>query len=98
MLQQAEVLRTWSLGRPPLPPTCMEAEALPDHRLAYLQYEGPVSGGRGRVTRWDEGAYVPVATGEEYWEAELYGRYCRGRLRLRHQQAQRWSLRLLNEP
>lgn len=27
------------------------AERLPDHRAAYLDYEGPVSNNRGRVTR-----------------------------------------------
>lgn len=28
-----------------------DAERIPDHRRAYLAYEGPVSGGRGRVVR-----------------------------------------------
>lgn len=36
--------------------TC-DAEQLADHRLAYLEYEGPVSGNRGQVTRWDAGQY-----------------------------------------
>jgi hypothetical protein len=31
------------------------AERLADHRLAYLSYEGPVSGGRGQVKRVAEG-------------------------------------------
>ena len=35
----------------------MDAEVLPDHRLAYLDYEGPISGDRGSVTRWDRGTY-----------------------------------------
>lgn len=32
------------------------AERLPDHRTAYLEYEGPVSGNRGEVARvaWGE--------------------------------------------
>lgn len=98
MLQHGDVLRTWSLSRPPLPPLCIEAELLPDHRLAYLEYEGPVSAGRGRVARWDQGMYSAVAVGEQYWEVDLYGRYCRGRLTLVHQTAQRWSLRLLKDP
>ncbi|MFZ4428792.1 MAG: hypothetical protein ACOYPS_00420 [Phycisphaerales bacterium] len=33
-----------------------EAERLGDHRRVYLSYEGPVSGGRGEVTRVAEGA------------------------------------------
>lgn len=28
-----------------------EGERLPDHRRLYLAYEGPISGGRGRVRR-----------------------------------------------
>ncbi len=31
------------------------AERLADHRAAYLDYEGPVSGDRGAVTRWASG-------------------------------------------
>ncbi len=30
---------------------------LPDHRLAYLDHEGPVSAGRGEVKRCDSGTY-----------------------------------------
>lgn len=35
--------------------TSFEAERLPDHRREYLQYEGEISGGRGRVSRVEEG-------------------------------------------
>ena len=98
MFEQGGVLRTWSLSRPPLPPICMEAELLADHRLAYLEYEGEVSGGRGRVVRWDWGIYVLLGDGEDVFEAEVCGQYCRGRLVLARRAAQRWSLRLLNEP
>ena len=34
---------------PPTPRTVMER--VPHHRRAYLEYEGPVSGGRGQVRR-----------------------------------------------
>ena len=37
------------------------AQRLPDHREAYLEYEGSVSGGRGRVCRVAEGL-VRLAT------------------------------------
>ena len=57
MLESGESLRTWRLhGEPPAGRT-IAAEPLPDHRLAYLDYEGPVSGNRGTVTRWDAGEY-----------------------------------------
>src|SRR5882724_3306447 len=42
MLECGGVLRTWEMA---------------DHRLAYLEYEGEVPGGRGTVSRWDEGRY-----------------------------------------
>ena len=38
----------------------MVAEALADHRIVYLTYEGPVSGDRGHVTQWDRGDYSVV--------------------------------------
>lgn len=40
----------------------VEAITLADHRAAYLEYEGPVSGDRGTVTR--------VARGEVTWREE----------------------------
>lgn len=55
MLETAGVLRTWRLASPPDGPGPIAAEAIGDHRLANLDYEGPVSGGRGTVVRWDRG-------------------------------------------
>ncbi len=50
-----EKLRTWRLHQPPAEGTLITATALPDHRQMYLEYEGPVSGDRGEVWRWDFG-------------------------------------------
>ena len=55
MFETGPVLATWALARPPDSTEAMVAEVLPDHRLEYLDYEGPISGGRGSVTRWDRG-------------------------------------------
>lgn len=57
MLECGESLRTWALQLQPDSPEPQWAEALADHRLAYLEYEGTVSGGRGSVARWDAGSY-----------------------------------------
>jgi hypothetical protein len=57
MLETAGVLATWALPQPPGPGLTLEAEALPGHRPAYLDYEGKISGDRGSVTRWDQGTY-----------------------------------------
>lgn len=58
MLEHRGVLLTWQLPRQPgstsdLPLTAIR---IGDHRLAYLEYEGPVSGDRGFVERVDSGA------------------------------------------
>ena len=57
MLEEGAALLTWALAEPPAEGRPIAAEALADHRTAYLDYEGPVSGDRGTVTRWDAGTY-----------------------------------------
>ncbi|MCE9548419.1 MAG: hypothetical protein K8T25_23335 [Planctomycetia bacterium] len=57
MLEEAGHLRCWALSSSPDGAAPQAAEALADHRLAYLEYEGPISGDRGSVSRWDEGTY-----------------------------------------
>ncbi len=62
-LPGAERLATWRILIPPetwgrqMP----AAERLADHRVAYLTYEGAVSGGRGEVKRVAEGEGEYVA-------------------------------------
>ncbi|MEX0939666.1 MAG: DNA polymerase ligase N-terminal domain-containing protein [Pirellulales bacterium] len=57
MLEHGGTLVTWALQRPPDEPAPIAAERLPDHRLDFLSYQGPLTGGRGSVIRWDEGQY-----------------------------------------
>lgn len=59
------------------------AEQLPDHRLAYLDYEGPVSGDRGTVTRLDSGEYVSQKESPNQWVLEITGRIIHGQVTLR---------------
>jgi hypothetical protein len=58
MLESGDTLRTWALDEAPAAGVAIAAEQLPDHRLAYLEYEGPVSGDRGSVSRWDTGQFT----------------------------------------
>ncbi len=61
MFEHGDVLKTWRLMEyPPRPGRDVAAVALNDHRKAYLDYEGSVSGGRGRVVRVHEGTYEIV--------------------------------------
>jgi hypothetical protein len=58
MLERSADLQTWALPSSPDSPEPMVATSLEPHRTEYLTYEGPVSHGRGSVTRWDEGTYT----------------------------------------
>jgi hypothetical protein len=49
------------------------AERLSDHRIDYLQIEGPLSGDRGTVRRIDQGVYRTVAAGGDAWQFQLEG-------------------------
>ena len=66
-------VKTWALPHPPDLGNEMPCEALPDHRLTYLDYEGPVSGQRGSVTRWDRGTCTIHRQSDSQWVVELAG-------------------------
>ena len=57
MLEAGTGLRTWRLATPPEPGQVIAATPLGEHRRLYLDYEGPLSGDRGRVVRWDAGTF-----------------------------------------
>lgn len=72
MLESGDKLQTWALAELPLDWQSLKAtapsmpfaatnscaaESLADHRLAYLDFEGPVSGDRGTVRQLDSGAF-----------------------------------------
>jgi DNA polymerase Ligase (LigD) len=57
MLQDGDSLRTWALPREPADGVSMSAEALAEHRLAYLEYDGPLTQNRGTVARFDGGFF-----------------------------------------
>lgn len=55
-------LATWHFPQWP-PKGFVPVEPLGDHRRAYLDYEGPVSGNRGQVRRIASGTCWPQAAG-----------------------------------
>jgi hypothetical protein len=79
MLEADGVLKTWSLPKAPESGLEMEVKALGDHRLAYLEYEGSVSGGRGVVARWEQGTYETERQGEAELRIRLNGEKLSGR-------------------
>jgi hypothetical protein len=69
-------LITWRCDRWPIDrPTALTF--LPDHRNLYLEYEGPISGDRGYVTRIEAGTYTLTSLDEDdpyCRKLTLYGR------------------------
>lgn len=59
------------------------AKQLQDHRLAYLDYEGPVSGDRGCVQRVDRGLWLPLEQTPSRWTFRLNGSLLIGRFELK---------------
>lgn len=57
MFEDDGTLLTWAVPSKPEPGLCDLAWRLPDHRLAYLDYEGEISGGRGCVTQVMAGTF-----------------------------------------
>jgi hypothetical protein len=93
LLEHASALAAWALPEPPDAPHVLSAPALPDHRLAYLDYEGPISDGRGRVACWDRGTFHAVQWGVTTIVVMVQGSRLRGRASLRRdpQRPERWE-------
>jgi hypothetical protein len=83
MLEVGGTLKTWALSDLPQPGGEINGAALPDHRLAYLDYEGPISGGRGSVERWDRGTYSVQREDDTEWVVQLDGDKLSGMAALR---------------
>jgi hypothetical protein len=82
MLEWGQALRTWAVASEPGAANHIEAEALPDHRLVYLDYEGPISDDRGSVTQWDAGQYEVESDSQREVIVQLRGRRLNGKLTL----------------
>jgi hypothetical protein len=82
MLETGAVLASWALAEEPQRGKSFAADELAGHRLAYLDYEGPISGGRGQVTRWDGGFYAILEQGPTQLVLNMSGARLRGRVTL----------------
>jgi DNA polymerase ligase (LigD)-like protein len=92
-LESGPVLRAWRLPVPLQPGADVPAEPTPDHRLAYLDYEGPVAGGRGTVIRIEAGTFEWRIDRPGWVAVRLAGARFAGLLTLR-QDPGGWSARL----
>ena len=99
MLERDGTLRTWALETLPQPGRDVPADALPDHRIAYLDYEGPVSNNRGAVTRWDAGTYQVADETPDRLRLEFAGQKMTGSAVMScAAPAGRWTFRLDSAP
>ena len=94
MLDIGAALRTWRLAAPPTDRGAIAATALGDHRRVYLDYEGPVSGGRGSVLRWDAGTFAWLEDGPGRVAVRLAGVKVQGRGVLERGPSGEWSFKV----
>jgi hypothetical protein len=87
MLENQGRLLTWKLPGSPGDGSALPIQAvrISDHRLLYLDYEGPVSGERGHVAREDTGGITWVGQGPEGFTFVLQGDRLSGRFELKRQ-------------
>src|SRR6266851_1640067 len=97
MLEAGDVLRTWRFAMPPAPGQSCAASRLFDHRLVYLDYEGQVGGGRGKVRRWERGGYEWLEEGPDRIVVKLMGEVFSGVIRLVRLSGDEWSARFEGE-
>ena len=82
MLEDGDVLKTFTLWEFPGVNEIVQAEPDFDHRLVYLDYEGPISRNRGEVRQADAGTFAWIVRGDDRMEVELAGKRLQGTLRL----------------
>jgi len=69
----------------------LELTRLGDHRRAYLQYEGELTGGRGSVRRVDEGEVEVVAWSQRHAVVDVNLKHFTGRVKLQQVAHSRWT-------
>lgn len=87
-------LLTWELQQTPMLGVPQQVRQLPNHRRVYLDYEGPLSGDRGRVTQWDSGSLEWIEMLPDQIGVALRGRRLVVRLQLTRVADELWDLEL----
>jgi DNA polymerase Ligase (LigD) len=83
MLEAGETLRTWAIDAPIVAGRDLPARALGNHRKSYLDYEGAISGNRGKVRRLDAGTYRVLVWSDRHVRVEVTGAQLVGDVDLR---------------
>jgi len=92
MLEQGPVLKTFRMDIAPggLASDPVELQAINDHALRFLDYQGPVNKGQGMVRIVDLGSYTTIEMSQSCWTILIEGTLLRGRYMLSHQEGDRW--------
>ena len=93
LIERDGVLKAWRLPAEYDGMTSCPAVANADHRPYYLEYEGPISGDRGTVARWDAGGAEWEVTLPERIVLRLDGQRLRGLFEIVRRDASGWELR-----
>src|SRR5437588_12372431 len=91
MLEVGNVLQTWRLVEAPQPGVSIPAEKSFDHRRMYLDYEGPIRGNRGAVTRWDQGSFETLIDEEKQRVILVRGKRLKGKVELANHPESDWQ-------
>ena len=75
----------------------LPAEPNADHRLFYLDYEGPVSGGRGTVSRWAAGLFDWIEDGPDRVTVRVNSDRLAGLVTLRAESDRRWACNITSD-
>ena len=97
MFEQNGVLLTWAAEELPERDHAIHAERIDDHRIEYLDYEGEIAGGRGRVTQVDRGSCHPLTMTEQLFRFDISGDVLQGQIEFRRLEPagdQRWRVLL----
>ncbi|MSR30148.1 MAG: hypothetical protein EXR99_01460 [Gemmataceae bacterium] len=89
MLEDGDTLLTFRLSSFPGQKPFF-AEQIGNHRQLYLDYEGPVSGGRGQVSRMDFGDFAFADREEDYMVINLQGKKLLGVMQLDRTGEKHW--------
>lgn len=96
--ETGERLKTWAASFPPAAGDEVTCRELGEHRKVYLDYQGPISGDRGTVIRWDRGEFRIEKQASDCFIFEVEGQWLRGRLTFRRAGEDADDWRLLFEP
>lgn len=95
MLQHEDRLLTWAIEQPLVAGRSINADRLADHRLEYLDYQGPVSEDRGSVSPWDVGTLNWIEHRPDRIVVSVAGTQLDGELTIwQPAGSQRWRLKL----